>query len=187
MSVTTKSAKRPGWIEPRSFSRKNRYALLRVCAMSAASRLIVCVLTTVPDHLAGYGPVQRLEGTELVHFECVSPETPHDAAVLNLFQRRHPERLVTLDLMKQSARYGLSRVDGEEHVQLLHALDLRRRHRFHVHERPAQRPDVDLLGNLFDLIELGVDRLLGHRVELHRDPGFRRLEAEAAPHVPRLL
>jgi hypothetical protein len=28
-----------------------------------------------------------------------------------------------------------------------------------VHERPAQRPDVDLLGDLLDLIELRVDRL----------------------------
>ena len=36
-------------------------------------------------------------------------------------------------------------VEGDEHIELLHALDLRRGHTFHVHERPPERSQVDLL------------------------------------------
>jgi hypothetical protein len=45
---TTRSASLPGWIDPRTFSWNTRNAFLRVCAIRASSRLMVCRMTLVP-------------------------------------------------------------------------------------------------------------------------------------------
>ena len=59
-----------------------------------------------------------------------------------------------------------------------------RRHTFHVHERPAERPQIDLLADLLKLRELLADGNFRHRVELHGDPSLGNREPEAAPCVP---
>ena len=64
---------------------------------------------------------------------------------------------------------------------------MRRRDGFHVHESPAQRPQVELPADLFELIELRVDRVLGDRRELRRRAGLRSGQGKAAPVVPCLL
>ncbi len=58
------------------------------------------------------------------------------------------------------------------------------RHTFHVHERPAKRPQIDLLADLFKLRELLTDGNLRDGVELHRDARLGDCEAKATPCVP---
>ncbi len=77
-------------------------------------------------------------------------------------------------------------IQSDEHVELLHALDLIRRNLLHVHERPAEVPYRVFLIDLLDLLELRLNGPLHRGVNLEWDVGLCRRERNAAPFIPRL-